>query len=59
MTLPTVRQFEMEGLLNTVDNLESLVEPFAEDEIEGIVKHMKSDKAPGPDGFNEMFLKKC
>ena len=34
---------EMEGVLNSVDDLESLVEPFTNDEIEGIVKHMKSD----------------
>jgi hypothetical protein len=27
------------------------------EEIEGIVKHMKSDKAPGPDGFNGLFFK--
>jgi hypothetical protein len=29
------------------------------DEIDLIIKEMPSDRAPGPDGFNGMFLKKC
>jgi hypothetical protein len=24
-----------------------------------IIKNMQSDRAPGPDGFNGLFLKKC
>jgi hypothetical protein len=28
------------------------------DEIDQIVKSMPPDKAPGPDGFNGLFLKK-
>jgi retron-type reverse transcriptase len=35
------------------------VEPFSEEEISNIVKFMKPDRAPGPDGFNGLFLKKC
>jgi hypothetical protein len=29
------------------------------EEIDLVIKEMPSDKAPGPDGFNGMFLKKC
>jgi hypothetical protein len=42
-----------------VDNLQSLAEVFSVKEIEGIIKHIKLDKAHGPDGFNGMFLKQC
>ena len=33
--------------------------PFLKEEIDLIVKHLPSDKAPGPDDFNGLFLKKC
>jgi hypothetical protein len=36
-----------------------LDEPFSDNEIEMIVKEIPSDRAPGPDGFNGAFLKKC
>jgi hypothetical protein len=42
-----------------VHNLDCLVEPFSKEEIEGIVKHLKTDKAPGPDSFNGLFMNKC
>jgi hypothetical protein len=28
-------------------------------EIDGIVRDLKDDKSPGPDGFNTNFIKKC
>jgi hypothetical protein len=34
-------------------------EPFAMEEIEAIVKDMPTDRAPGLDGFNGIFMKKC
>jgi retron-type reverse transcriptase len=39
--------------------MDSLASPFQTDEIDSIVKRMPTDKAPGPDGFNGLFLKKC
>jgi hypothetical protein len=42
-----------------VDDLQSLEAGFTLEEIEGVVKHIKLHKAPGPDGFNGMFLKQC
>jgi retron-type reverse transcriptase len=49
----------LQNVLKPIDDLESLVQPFSEEEISNIVKHMKPDRAPGPDGFNGLFLKKC
>jgi hypothetical protein len=42
-----------------VDNLHALAAEFSLEEIEGVLKHIKLDKAPGPDGFNGMFLEHC
>ena len=40
-------------------NLEHLEEEFSEEEIQAAVKELKSDKAPGPDGFIGLFYKSC
>jgi hypothetical protein len=32
---------------------------FEESEVWEVVRHMKSDKAPGPDGFSMGFIKAC
>nr|XP_051205130.1 uncharacterized protein LOC127318698 [Lolium perenne] len=47
------------AVIQRVDNLDSLVTPFSDEEIDKIVQHMKPDRAPGPDGFNGLFFKKC
>jgi hypothetical protein len=36
-----------------------LTKPFTLEEIEGVIKEMKTNTAPGPDGFPVMFFKKC
>ena len=59
MTSSPVMLFDLASLITPVDDLESLVPTFCTTEIDTIVKHMPSDKAPGPDGFNSLFLKKC
>jgi hypothetical protein len=33
--------------------------PFSPEEIKDALSDMPSDHAPGPDGFNGMFMKKC
>lgn len=58
MTSSPVMLFDLASLITPVDDLESLVAPFCTNEIDTIVKHMPSNKAPGPDGFNGLFLKK-
>jgi hypothetical protein len=40
-------------------NLSQLTESFSKAEIDQVVKHLPSYKAPGPDGFNTDFIKKC
>lgn len=40
-------------------NLDHLASPFMQSEIDKIIKSMPIDKAPGPDGFNGLFFKKC
>ena len=33
--------------------------PFTEEEIDVVVKNFPTDQSPGPDGFNNEFLKSC
>jgi hypothetical protein len=51
--------FDLNSLLVPIENLEDLILPFSNDEIDGVVNNLKSDKSPGPDGFNTDFMKKC
>jgi hypothetical protein len=37
----------------------SLQAPFSDKEIEDVVKNLPNDKSPGPDGFNNEFVKNC
>jgi hypothetical protein len=39
--------------------LAQLEAPFSEEEVWDTVKHLPSDKAPGPDGFTGRFYKTC
>lgn len=50
--------FNQDNLIDLVDGLVNLAEPFQQMEIDHIVRRMPSDKAPGPDGFNGLFMKK-
>jgi hypothetical protein len=47
------------GSLVTSHNLQSVDQPFTQEHIDLVVKHLSSNKAPGPYGFNGPFLKKC
>jgi hypothetical protein len=38
---------------------ESLEVPFTKEEIVKVVKDMPNEKSPGPDGFNNDFIKSC
>ena len=51
--------FDLQSLINTSDSLHDLDDPFMAEEIDEVVKHLPSDKSPGPDGFNTYFLKAC
>jgi hypothetical protein len=57
-TNPTML-FDLHSLFNIQGDFSSLVEPFSHVDIDNVIKQMPSDKAPGPDGFNGFFMKKC
>jgi hypothetical protein len=40
-------------------NLDHLDTPFTNEEIMAVIKDMPTDRAPGPDRFNDLFMKKC
>ena len=54
-----VMGFDLTALLKPIDGLDFVTEPFTKEEVDDIVKHMPIDKAPRPDGINELFFKKC
>jgi hypothetical protein len=51
--------FDLSQLVSITLDLESLVAPFLQQEIDNIINLVPIDKAPGLDGFNGLFLKKC
>ena len=51
--------FDLQSLISLNVDLDCLIAPITKEEIYNIIKIIPLDKAPGPDGFNGMFLKKC
>jgi hypothetical protein len=51
--------FDLSSLDALRVNLDSFVAPILQQEIDLIVQMIRTDKAPGPDGFNGLFFKKC
>ncbi|XP_048490840.1 uncharacterized protein LOC125492429 [Beta vulgaris subsp. vulgaris] len=54
---PTIENLQFNRLSSS--QADSLIAPFTTDEIDSAVASCSSDKAPGPDGFNFKFIKKC
>ena len=52
-------QYDLDVLIPAVEGLESLADPFTTDDIDSVIKSMPLDRAPGPHGFNGMFMRKC
>lgn len=50
--------YDLDALL-TAHNLEGLDEDFSTDEIDMVIKNLPNSHAPGPDGFNGLFIKNC
>lgn len=51
--------FDLDSLLQCDVDLSSLESPFYHNDIDLVVKMLPIDKSPGPDGFNNEFLKQC
>jgi len=51
--------FDLANLVIPINDLDMLAAPILDEEVDSVVKRMPTDKAPGPDGFNGFFLKKC
>lgn len=51
--------FDINMFIQRADDLENLEQNFTEAEIDNIIKALPNDKSPGPDDFNNEFLKKC
>jgi hypothetical protein len=51
--------YNLTELIQPSDDLEHLSRLFSALDIDKVIKQMPADKAPGPDGFNGLFLKRC
>lgn len=58
-TNPVEMPANPDELLLLTQDLDLLETPFTHEEIDNVVKSLASDKTPGPDGFNNDFIKKC
>jgi hypothetical protein len=59
LSVHTDMQFDLHTIVKRHDNLEDLCRRFTTEEIDNVIFDLPSDKAPGPDGFNNSFIKKC
>jgi len=50
--------YDLTSLLDQHD-LDHLATDFSQQEIEGVIKNLPNSHAPGPDGFNGLFIKRC
>jgi hypothetical protein len=51
--------FNLSDLMESVPDLQQLIEPFSTEEIDSIVTNLPTGKSPRPEGFNTDFMKKC
>jgi hypothetical protein len=58
-SIPTSMQYQLNNIVPCCGNLDHLCLPFGQEEIENIILDLPSDKAPGPDGFNNLFFKRA
>lgn len=51
--------FNLNELMTTCPDLAELEADFTKEEIDGVISQLTGDKSPGPDGFNNEFIKAC
>ena len=51
--------FNLSSFLDSSTDLAWLEDPFTREEIDSVVRNIPNNKAPGLDGFNSEFIKKC
>lgn len=51
--------FNLNELLIFHDDLDDLELNFSKEETDKVIKELPTNKSPGPDGFNNEFIKKC
>ena len=59
VTNSPVMLFGLADLIPAHDGLDDLSLPITTEQINAVIKALPSDKAPGPDGFNGLFFKRC
>jgi hypothetical protein len=59
VSFPPYENLNIHASIQPADSLHSPVVKFSIKEVEVVIKHINLDKAPGPNGFNGMFLKHC
>lgn len=52
-------QFNLNELLPMSTELGITETDFTREEIDAVIAHLPNDKSPGPDGFNNEFIKSC
>ena len=57
--VPLDTSFDFSTYIHPAEGLDILSIPFTHSEIDSTVAELPTDKAPGPDGFNGLFLKIC
>lgn len=51
-------EYDLSSIL-TAHDLQELDAEFSDQEVETVIKNLPNSHAPGPDGFNGLFIKKC
>jgi hypothetical protein len=51
--------FDLAQMVHRMENLDDLASHFSVKQMDGVIAKMPIDKAPGPHGFNGLFMKKC
>ena len=52
-------KFDLMRIVKKCDGLDALTVPFTHEEIDNVIREMPAERAPGPDGFTGIFLKRC